>query len=79
MSPLAHTLVDEVMQLPKDDRADLAVCLLRSLEYIQDDNVEQTWKEEIHQRAQNLADGHTTSHPWTEVKERLNNAFQTER
>ncbi len=78
MSPLAHTLVDEVMQLPKKDRADLALYLLRSLEQKQDDNVVQVWKEEIHKRARDLDDGHTTSHPWAEVKERLNNAFQTE-
>ena len=48
MSLLAHTLVDEVMQLPKGGRADLAVRLLRSLEYSQDDNVEQAWKVEVH-------------------------------
>lgn len=78
MSPLAHTLVYEVMQLPKEDRADLAMCLLRSLEQKQDDNVVQDWKEEIHKRARDLEGGHTTSHPWAEVKERLNNVFQTE-
>lgn len=79
MSPLGQTLVNQAMQLPEKDRAELAAHLLRSLDQRDDVDVEQAWKETVQKRSVDLEEGRTTSTPWAEARERLEHVAKTDR
>lgn len=67
--------MDEVLRqaldLPEEDRVDLAGALLESIEAPADSDIELAWREEIARRAADLDAGRALTVPWEEVRGRL--------
>ena len=64
-------LLQEVLQLPTEDRAGFAADLLASLEEapLEDpEDVAQAWGEEIERRARRVLAGASSGRPWDEVR-----------
>ena len=53
MTEIAERLKGEALQLPDDERAELAYCLLQSL----DDDVRTAWEDELDRRWQEMESG----------------------
>lgn len=64
-------LLTEALNLPEQDRADLAVRLLESLDGHADDDVDATWAKEIERRCAALDSGEAVSSDWNEVRDRI--------
>jgi putative addiction module component (TIGR02574 family) len=56
MTEIAERLKREILQLPKEDRADLVYHLLHSLDE-QDDDVRSAWEVELERRWKDMEDG----------------------
>ena len=70
---MAHNeaLLQEVLKLPVDERADVAAELLASLESLptaEAGEIEQEWGAEIERRARRVLAGESPGVPWEEVK-----------
>jgi putative addiction module component (TIGR02574 family) len=65
------TLVDEVLDLPAEERADLVGKLLDSLEATLDPTLSPAWEQEIRVRVDRVLDGKAKGAPWTDVRERV--------
>jgi putative addiction module component (TIGR02574 family) len=78
----AKRLLDEALQLPVEDRAELIAELIGSLE---DDaggdpnEVELAWQGEIAHRVREIDDGTAKTVPWEEVRRRLSDAARKPR
>ena len=64
-------VLSEALAVPPDERADVAVTLLESLEEREDEGVEQAWAEEIQRRIQEVESGAVQTIPWSEARLRL--------
>ena len=64
-------VLSEALALPPDERADVAVTLLESLEEPEDEGVEQAWAEEIRRRIQEVESGAVQTIPWSEARLRF--------
>jgi putative addiction module component (TIGR02574 family) len=71
MKSTVHDLLQQAMELPPEERADLAGSLLDSLEEGTDPDVEQAWQEVAARRIEELASGKAKGVPWEEVRKRL--------
>ena len=74
MSPKADELFQLALDLPEQDRADLAAKLLWSLDPEvdeADEDVEQAWSDEIARRVAAIDSGEEQLLNWDEVKARL--------
>lgn len=71
MTAEAKKVLDEALALPPDERADVAVTLLESLDEVDDEATEQAWSEEIHRRIQEVESGAAQTIPWSEARRRL--------
>lgn len=60
--------VQELLGLPAEQRADLAVALLDSLDPPADTDAEQAWDEEIRRRVDEVNAGTVTPVPWTAAR-----------
>ena len=70
MSGQALRLLDEAMQLPEQDRAELALRLLDSVgEPV--DQVERAWIDEAKRRLTAIERGEVQTVPWPEARERI--------
>jgi putative addiction module component (TIGR02574 family) len=65
------TLLDEALDLPADERAELAVKLLDSLAEESDRGVIDAWDAEIRRRVVRMLDGDAKTSPWTDVRARI--------
>ena len=72
MNARVDHLLGEVLGLPAEERAALAVALLDSLETSDEANVAELWGAEVKQRRSRLRAGLVQPAPWAEVRERLN-------
>ena len=69
------TRMDEVLRqalnLPEEERAEIAGALLESIEPPADVEIEQAWREEVARRIAALDAGQARTVPWEEVREQL--------
>ena len=71
------TILAEALQLPLEDRADVAAELLASLEE-DPQAVEKAWAAEIERRAHGVLAGESEGRPWPEVKRKLEDRLATQ-
>jgi putative addiction module component (TIGR02574 family) len=57
MTELAERLREELLQLPSEDRAELAYCLIRSLDNDADAKIEVDWEAELDRRWHEMESG----------------------
>lgn len=67
----AETLLQEVLSLPDNERAEIAGALLESLEPTQETDVETAWRQEVAARMAALEAGGVTTTPWEEIRDRF--------
>jgi len=73
MTSRAQQLLRDVLELPLDERADVAAELLASLDDAQAEHpadVEAAWAGEIERRARRVMAGESTGIPWEDVRRR---------
>jgi putative addiction module component (TIGR02574 family) len=70
MSGEALRLLDEALQLPEEDRAELALRLLDSVGEAPE-GVERAWIEEAKRRLAEIKRGEVATVPWHEARERI--------
>lgn len=74
MTSRAQALLREVLNLPVEERADVAAELLASLDTAPPDDpaeVEEAWTREIERRARRVMNGESAGEPWEDVRERV--------
>jgi putative addiction module component (TIGR02574 family) len=71
MSSKAQKVLEEALTLPAEERADLAACLLESLDEQEDEAVEEAWAREIERRMREVESGAVKTIPWSEARRRL--------
>jgi len=71
MSRVAAELLNEALKLPTEARAALADSLLDSLDVEVDEDAEQAWRQEIHQRLQEIENGAVELIPLPDAERRL--------
>ena len=71
MSKTAERLLDEALQLPETDRADLAARLIESLDGEADSEVDAAWGAEIERRCAVLDSDEAVTSDWSEVRARI--------
>jgi len=67
----AEELLDEVLRLPEQERAEIAARLIESLEREVDPNVDAAWAHEIEQRCAALDAGQAVTSDWNDVRRRI--------
>ena len=67
----AETLLQEVLSLPDNERAEIAGALLESLEPAPEADVETEWRQEVAARMAALEAGGVTTTPWEEIRDRF--------
>ncbi|WP_437278264.1 addiction module protein [Sorangium sp. So ce375] len=72
-------MLAEALQLPPEERADVAKRLIASLDGPADEDVEAAWLAEVERRLQDVDRGTTTVEPWDAVRERLAKRLRTNR
>lgn len=66
-------LLSDVLRLPPEQRAEVALELLLSLEEEDEEqDVAAAWDEELSERAQQVLNGTAKTLPWSEVEARIN-------
>lgn len=68
---MRRTLLDEALDLPADERADLAVKLLESLPEQREGEVAASWDAEIRKRVGGMLDGDAKASSWADVRARV--------
>jgi len=71
MSLTTERILEDVLSLPEDQRAELAVRLLQSLDREIDPDAEEAWVTEIERRCAALDAGETTLSDWHDVRRRI--------
>ena len=64
-------LLDEALDLPADERAEIAVKLLDSLGDKSAEDVTSAWDVEIRRRVGRMLEGHATASAWPEARARI--------
>lgn len=71
---MAKTILQKALDLPSDERAEMAAELLTSLDDEpgdSQDEVERAWAVEIERRARRVLEGNSEGVPWESVKRRI--------
>ena len=68
MNAPAEKLFEEALRLPDTARAELAACLIQSLDTKTDEDVEAAWDVEIGRRIAELDAGLVEPIPWSEAR-----------
>ncbi|HLT35814.1 MAG TPA: addiction module protein [Enhygromyxa sp.] len=71
MTEQSETLLSIALQLPIDERAELAAELLASLDGEPDADVDAAWVAEIERRARRVLEQGSRGRTWEEVREEL--------
>jgi putative addiction module component (TIGR02574 family) len=66
-----ETLLAEVLDLPEQDRAEVAARILESLEESQDDGVDEAWARELERRAAAVDSGQVVTSDWNVLRRRI--------
>ena len=67
----AAEILERVVRLPKEARAALADSLLESLDADVDEDVEESWRDEIQSRMREIDSGAVRLTSWNEAQKRL--------
>lgn len=67
MTEIAEKLKTEVLRLPTDARAELAYCLIRSLDKGEDADAKAAWEAELERRWQEMESGNDPGVPAEDV------------
>lgn len=71
MAKNAEQLLDEVLRLPEQKRAEIAARLIESLEGTADADVDTAWAAEIERRCAALDAGQAVTSDWDDVRRRI--------
>ncbi|MFA7503602.1 MAG: addiction module protein [Burkholderiaceae bacterium] len=71
MNARTDQLLLELLSLPADERAEVAVALLDSLEGDDSSAISAAWREEIRHRKADITSGKMKMVPWGEAKARI--------
>jgi putative addiction module component (TIGR02574 family) len=71
MSSDAVRLLEDALKLPEPDRADLASCLLASLDQEDTEPLDPSWEKEIQRRLEEIDSGKAELVPWEEARKRI--------
>lgn len=71
MSGTKQEILADALSLPADDRADLAVTLLESLDEPTDAGVDEAWAVEIERRVREVDSGAVKTIPWPEARAQI--------
>ena len=71
MNARTDLLLDEVLELPPEERSALAVALIESLEACDQRVVSEAWRAELLQRREGLRSGAAKATPWAEARARM--------
>ena len=63
MTMIAEQLREELLRLPTEDRAELAYCLIRSLDDIDDSDIHAAWEADLDRRWQDMESGNVAGEP----------------
>ena len=66
-----NAVLAQALQLPPEERADVAKLLIASLDEPGDEDVEAAWLAEVERRLQDVDRGTATFEPWEVVRARL--------
>ena len=73
MNARVDLLLDEVLELPPEERSAVAMALIDSLESSDQRVVSEAWRTELLQRRERLRTGAVTATPWAEARARMTN------
>ncbi|HWL08026.1 MAG TPA: addiction module protein [Planctomicrobium sp.] len=68
MNQTPQQLLDEAMEMPPAERGRLAALLIESLEAEANDDVQQSWSDEISQRLKDIDEGRIQMIPWAKAR-----------
>lgn len=71
MSIFSKQVVENIDNLPSEEKALVAHCLISSLEAQQDEAVEETWNELAKQRFSELETGAVQGVSWDEIRKKV--------
>ena len=66
-----NAVLEQALQLPPEERADVAKLLIASLDEPGDEDVEAAWLAEVERRLQDVDRGTATFEPWEVVRTRI--------
>jgi putative addiction module component (TIGR02574 family) len=66
-----ETLLAEVLDLPEQERAEVAARILESLEESQGDDVDEAWARELERRAAAVDSGQVVTSDWNVLRRRI--------
>jgi putative addiction module component (TIGR02574 family) len=64
-------LIDEVLELPLEARAEVAARLLESLEEVPDPDVDEAWARELERRCAAVDSGEVVTSDWNVLRRRI--------
>jgi putative addiction module component (TIGR02574 family) len=67
----AANLLQDALDLPEDERAEIAGALLESLEPAPEADIEAAWRQEVAARVAALEAGEVETIPWQEIRDRF--------
>jgi putative addiction module component (TIGR02574 family) len=70
-------LLNEALELPAGDRAELAADLLASLDGPADADAQTAWSDELRRRVDRVLAGEARGTPWPELREKLRARWRT--
>jgi putative addiction module component (TIGR02574 family) len=71
MSPATERLLEDALTLPDEERVEVAFRLIRSLDPVEETNVDLAWATEIERRCDAIDSGVTQLLDWDEVSQRI--------
>ncbi|MFS8069403.1 MAG: addiction module protein [Byssovorax sp.] len=74
-----NAVLAQALQLPPEERADVAKHLIASLDEPADEDVEAAWLAEVERRLQNVDRGTAKYEPWEVVRARIAARLRTNR
>jgi putative addiction module component (TIGR02574 family) len=75
MTQIAEKLRNKLLQLPTEDRAELAYCLIRSLDDDDDVDIQAAWEVELESRWQKMESGEIIGIPAEKVFAKLQKKY----
>jgi len=71
MSTVGERILQDAMNLPEEERAEVAARLIESLDEAKDPDVDEAWAAEIERRCVALDAGEAVTSDWEEVRRRI--------
>ena len=71
MNTAIQELLETALRLPENDRADLAVSLIESLDQPFDPDAQTAWAEEVRRRLADLDSGVVKAIPWDKARQAI--------